>query len=158
MTSETIIPQSILNSWEAEAVRQKLSRDEFMDFLRDKEKSYYESLEVKVEKPKVFTNSACNRLTDYGQTVALKTLLAIPRNERAVKFARWEFEELKDLYPKVLEGKADTESFSWRVNYWYKKLRDDMKEQKLSRKFMETLNFDFREATKFFHTAQTLSA
>ena len=60
------IPGNLLRKWEISATEQNLSQSEFIIFIRERQKEYFDSLETS-EKHKVMENG---QLTDYGKKVA----------------------------------------------------------------------------------------
>ena len=99
------IPSDILEMWEREAIDQKIPYTEFGGFLKMKQEQYEQRQSTKVSE-QIFANAARNKLTEYGQKVALETLLAIPSVERAAKFARFDFEDLKDELSRGFKDEA----------------------------------------------------
>ena len=62
------IPGNLLRKWEISATEQNLSQSEFIIFIRERQKEYFDSLETS-EKPKIMENG---QLTDYGEKVAVE--------------------------------------------------------------------------------------
>ena len=154
MEKVTIIPSDLLESWEEQAIREKIPYTEFSEFIRMKERQYEESLQKQDEQKEVFANAARNKLSEYGNKVALNYLLAIPQVERLCKFARFDFEDLQKMQAKVSAGKADKANFLWQLESWYKKLKSDMKEYRLSKETLSSYGLDFKAATNFYFAAR----
>lgn len=104
------------------------------------------------ERP-IFTNSARNKLTDYGQKVALETLLSIPTLERACKFARWEFEELREKLSKGFQDESQKENFLVEREHWFMHLKERMKDLRISKETLQTFGLDFKAAKSFYYQA-----
>ena len=154
MKKETFIPSGLLNSWEEQALRENIPYTEFAEFIRMKQRQYEESLQVQDKQEEIFTNAARNKLTEYGNKVALACLLAIPQPERLIRHARFEFEDLQALYQKVSNGKCDKDNFLWQLEYWYLKLKSDMKKHRLSKETLASYGLDFKAATNFYFAAR----
>ena len=143
------IPSALIQQWEREAIDQKLPYTEFGNFLRMKEQNYWKSLaEGKVSQP-IFANDARNKLTDFGQKVALDTLLSIPMVERVCKFARFDFEDLKDELSRGFNDEAQKLSFLERRDNWFMRLKEKMKELRISKETLLSFGFDFKAAKSF---------
>ena len=143
------IPSNILEMWEREAIAQKLPYTEFGSFLKMKEQNYFQSLERKNQTEKVFTNDARNKLTAHGQKVALDTLLAIPIVERVCKFARFDFEDLKDELSRGFKDEAQKLSFLERRDSWFFRLKEKMKDLRISKETLLSFGLDFKAAKSF---------
>ena len=149
MKHNTDIPSTILEMWEREAIDQKLPYTEFGNFLKMKEQNYWQSLvEGKVSQP-IFANDARNKLTDFGQKVALETLLSIPAVERAAKFARFDFEDLKDELSRGFKDEAQKLSFLERRDNWFFRLKEKMKDLRISKETLLSFGLDFKAAKSF---------
>lgn len=153
MKNNIAIPSEVQKLWEEQALREHIPYTEFPSFLRMKEREFIRMQEKEEPRPQIYTNAACNKLTAYGQRVALEYILAIPQIERICKFAKYDFEELQELFSKVQSGKADKENFVWQLEHWYKKLKADMKEYRLSKETMIKYGLDYKAATKFYFAA-----
>ena len=150
MEQSTIIPSGLLKSWEEQAIRENIPYTEFAEFIRMKQRRYKESLQTLHKQEGIFANEAKNKLSEYGNKVALNYLLAIPQVERICKFAKFDFEDLQKLQVKVSAGKADKANFLWQLESWYKKLKSDMKEYRLSKDTLLSYGLDFKAATNFY--------
>lgn len=153
MKENIIIPSSLIQQWENEALSQKIPYTEFGNFLRMKERLYRQSLEDRKQSPKVFANDARNKLTEYGNKVALKTLLSIPTLERACKFARWEFEELKEKLSKGFQDESQKENFLIEREHWFAHLKEKMKDLRISKETLQSFGLDFKAAKSFYYQA-----
>ena len=100
------IPSALMLQWEQEALSQKIPYTEFGNFIKMKERLYWQSVEEKKERPQIFANAARNKLTEYGNKVALDYFLAIPLVERVCKMAKYDLDELQR---KLSRGFADAE-------------------------------------------------
>lgn len=143
------IPSALIQQWEQEAIDQKLPYTEFGSFLKMKERNYFQSLERKNQTEKVFTNDARNKLTAHGQKVALDTLLSIPMVERVCKFARFDFEDLKDELSHGFKDEAQKLSFLERRDNWFMRLKEKMKDLRISKETLLSFGFDFKAAKSF---------
>lgn len=151
MEQQTTIPQTTYNKWEAEAGAQKISVQAFGAFIRMKENQYLDAQNKTSENNKpIFATPAKNKLTKYGNNFALRALLSIPVLERKAKFARFDFEDFCSKYKSIKEGKSTNKDFFYFLDLWYKKLKDDMKEYRISKETFLRYGFNYKEATNFY--------
>ena len=149
MNKQQIIPSALMQQWEQEAIDQKIPYTEFGNFLKMKERLYWQSFEDKKETPKIFANDARNKLTDYGNKVALEHFLAIPLIERLCKLARFDFEELQRKLSRGFEDETQKENFIWERDHWFMRLKEKMKDLRISKETLLSFGFDFRAAKSF---------
>lgn len=145
----TFIPSSILEDWEREAVDQKIPYTEFGNFLKMKEQNYWQSHSTRKVSHPIFANDARNKLTEYGNKVALDTLLSIPMVERAAKFARFDFEDLKAELSRGFKDEAQKLSFLERRDNWFMRLKEKMKDLRISKETLLSFGLDFKSAKSF---------
>ena len=143
------IPSALIQQWEQEAIDQKLPYTEFGSFLKMKEQNYWQSQSTKKVSQPIFANDARNKLTDFGQKVALETLLSIPAVERAAKFARFDFEDLKDELSRGFKDEAQKLSFLERRDSWFFRLKEKMKDLRISKETLLSFGLDFKAAKSF---------
>lgn len=148
------IPSDVQKLWEEQAIREHIPYTEFPEFIRTKEREFLRAQEKEQPRPQIYTNETRNKLTAYGQRVALEYILAIPQIERICKFARYDFEDLQILSKKNHTGKADKENFLWELDHWYEKLKEDMKKYRISKDTMKCYGLDYKAATKFYFAAR----
>ena len=148
------IPSALIERWEREAIDQKLPYTEFGSFMKMKERNYFQSMERKNQTAKVFTNDARNKLTEYGQKVALETLRAIPIIERVCKFARYDYEEMQEEISHGFKSEAQKVSFIEKREHWFLYLKEKMKEFRISKETLESYGLSLKVATAFAY--QTL--
>lgn len=99
MEQQIIIPTTIYNRWEEEAIAQKISLHSFGAFIKMKERQYLDAQNKTSENnTPIFATPAKNKLTKYGNNFALSVLLSIPTLERKAKFARFDFEDFYNQY------------------------------------------------------------
>lgn len=147
------IPSALMQQWEQEAIDQKIPYTEFGNFLKMKERLYWQSLSTTKERPAIFANDARNKLTEYGNKVALDTLLSIPMVERAAKFARFDFEDLKDELSRGFKDESQKLSFLERRDNWFMRLKERMKDLRISKETLQTFGLDFKAAKSFYYQA-----
>lgn len=147
------IPSEVQKLWEGQAMREHIPYTEFPSFLRMKEREFIRMQEKEEPRPQIYTNAARNKFTAYGTRVALAYFHAMPPGVRAIVFARIDFEDLQKMQEKVTRGETDQENFLWEVEHWYKKLKADMKEYRLSKETMIKYGLDYKAATKFYFAA-----
>ena len=148
------IPSSLMQQWESEALSQKIPYTEFGNFIKMKERLYWQSLSTTKEQPQIFANDARNKLTEYGNKVALETLLAIPLVERVCKFAKFDLEELQRKLSRGFEDETQKENFIWERDYWFMRLKEKMKENRISKETLESFGLNWKECKVFAY--QTL--
>ena len=138
------IPSHVLEMWEREAIDQKIPYTEFGSFLKMKQEQYWQQFETVTEQPKIFANDARNKLTEYGNKVALDTLLQIPTLERTIKFARFDFEDLQERLSNGFKNDAEKVSFLNEREHWFGRLKDKMKELRISKETLQSFGLDFK--------------
>ena len=153
MKEFTDIPSALIQQWEREALQQKIPYTEFGNFLRMKETNYRQSLEDRKQSPKVFANDARNKLTEYGNKVALETLLSIPLVERVCKFARFDMEELQRKLSRGFADAEQKENFIWEREHWFMRLKEKMKDLRISKETLQSFGLDFKAAKSFYYQA-----
>lgn len=148
------IPSALIQQWEREAIDQKLPYTEFGSFLKMKERNYWQSQSTKKVSQPIFANDARNKLTDFGQKVALETLLSIPMVERVCKFARFDYEEMQEEISNGFKSEAQKVYFLDRREHWFLRLKEKMKELRISKETLESYGLSLKTATAFAY--QTL--
>ena len=149
MKDSKIIPPALMQQWEQEAIDQKIPYTEFVNFLKMKEQNYWQSLSTRKVSEPIFANDARNKLTEYGNKVALDTLLSIPMVARAAKFARFDFEDLKDELSRGFKDESQKLSFLERRDNWFLRLKEKMKDLRISKETLLSFGFDFKAAKSF---------
>jgi hypothetical protein len=150
--SEKTISSALMQQWEQEAIAQKIPYTEFGEFLRMKERNYRLNLSTK-NRVKVFASGAQNKFTESGNKIAYEKIMQIPAAERAVKIAKFSFEELRK---KSLRGFCDEqqkENFLSEREYWFSHLKERMRDLKLSKEFLADFGLDWKECKKFAFSA-----
>lgn len=153
MNKQNIIPSALMQQWEQEAIDQKIPYTEFGNFLKMKERLFRQSLSTTKESPKVFANDARNKLTDYGNKVALETLLSIPDVDRACKFAKFDYEDLKEKLSHGFASAEQKESFIFERDHWFMRLKEKMKEFRISKEVLETFGLSWKDCKTFAYQA-----
>lgn len=97
----------------------------------------------------IFTNSARNKLTEYGNNVALETILSIPEVERTCKFASFDFEELSQTLKKGFATEEQKQNFITKRSAWFVHLKERMKELRISKETLQTFGLDWKSAKTF---------
>ena len=154
MDKQRQIPSALTLQWEQEALSQKIPYTEFGNFIKMKENNYWQSLESKEETPQIFANAARNKLTEYGNKVVLDYFLGIPLVERICKFAKYDLDEMQK---KLSHGFADAEqkeNFIWEREHWFVRLKEKMKEHRISKEVLESFGLDWKQCKTFAY--QTL--
>lgn len=149
MKDSKIIPPALMQQWEQEAIDQKIPYTEFGNFLKMKEQNYWQAQSTKKVSEPIFANDARNKLTEYGNKVALDTLLSIPMVERVCKFARFDFEDLKEELSHGFNDEAQKLSFLERRDNWFMHLKEKMKDLRISKETLQSFGFDFKAAKSF---------
>lgn len=148
------IPSHVLEMWEQDAIDQKIPYTEFGSFLKMKQRQYEQSSEPKKIQEPIFANDARNKLTEYGQRVALDTLLAIPMVERVIKFSRFDLEELQERLSNGFADESQKLSFIEDRDHWFLRLKEKMKDLRLSKEVLAANGLDFKVCKQFAY--QTL--
>lgn len=149
MTEQNIIPSALMQQWEQEALSQKIPYTEFGNFLKMKERLFRQSLSTTKESPKVFANDARNKLTEYGNKVALETLLSIPEVDRACKFAKFDLEELQRKLSRGFVDETQKEMFLLERDHWFMRLKEKMKDFRISKEVLESFGLSWKECKSF---------
>ena len=147
------IPSHVLEMWEREAIDQKIPYTEFGNFLKMKQRQYEQRQSTKVSDP-IFANAARNKLTDYGQKVALETLLALPLIERVIKFARFDLEDLQERLSHGFADESQKLSFIQDREHWFLRLKEKMKDFRISKEVLASNGLNWNVAKSFAY--QTL--
>ena len=90
------IPGNLLRKWEISATKQNLSQSEFIIYIRERQKEYFDSLEAS-EKPKIMENG---QLTDYGKNVAVEYYHSMDKIQRAITLSKVDFMTLEETLKK----------------------------------------------------------
>ena len=143
------IPSALIQQWEQEAIDQKIPYTEFGNFLKMKEQNYWQAQSTRKVSEPIFANDARNKLTEYGQRVALDTLLAIPVLERVIKFARFDMEDLQDELSHGFKDESQKLSFIERRNNWFLRLKEKMKDLRLSKEVLAANGLNFKDCKQF---------
>lgn len=125
---------SLINSWDAAGV------GEVCEEIRDTEI---------VSREKIFTNSARNKLTEYGNSYALNVLLQIPLVERVCKFAAFDMEEMQKRLSHGFATEELRQRFIDERSRWFAHLKEMMKELRISKETMESFGLNWKECKAF---------
>ena len=147
------IPSALIERWEQEAIDQRLPYTEYREFLRMKKEKYWQSSK-RESQTAIFTNNARNKLTEYGQKVALDYLLQIPLIERTCKFAKYDLEELQKQLLAGFSSEEQKEMFVTVRDQWFQHLKDRMKELSINKETLESYGLNWKQAKAFAY--QTL--
>ena len=101
------------------------------------------------ERKPIFTSDARNKLTEYGQKVALETLLAIPVIERVCKFARFDLEDLQARFSKGFSDEQEKTLFVQDRDHWFMCLKEKMKEHRISKEVLAQYRLDWKVCKSF---------
>ena len=100
------------------------------------------------DKP-IFTNNARNKLTEYGNKVALDKLLSIPEVERTCKFAKFDMEELQKNLSHGFATEWQKEMFLSRRNFWFSHLKERMRDLRISKETLESFGLSWKAVKSF---------
>ena len=103
----------------------------------------------KVRCKNIFTNQSGNKLTEYGNIVALNFLLNIPAVERTCKFAKYDYEELFAELSKGFVSEEQKQNFIEKRSYWFNHLRDRMRELRISKETFKTFGVNYKTLKSF---------
>ena len=90
------IPGWLLRKWESAATKQHLSQSEFIIYIREREREYFDSLR-KSNKQKVMIDG---QLTDYGKKVAVEYYHKMNKVQRAIILSKVDFMVIQDQIEK----------------------------------------------------------
>lgn len=143
------IPSDLMLQWEQEALSQKIPYTEFGNFIKMKERLYWQSVEEKKECPQIFANAARNKLTEYGNKIALENILAIPLVERVCKLAKFDLEELQRKLSRGFGDETQKENFIRERDHWFARLKEKMNENRISKETLESFGLNWKECKTF---------
>ena len=106
-----------------------------------------------VERENIFTNSACNKLTEHGQNVALNYIFSIPEVERVCKFALYDLQDMKNVLAKGFRDDFQKECFLAKRSEWFRHLRERMQTLRISKDVLKSFGLDWKEARNFYFQA-----
>lgn len=151
---ETVkVPSGLLLRWEREALKEKVSLHGLKEFVRMKERLWRESLAAKEERPQVFANAARNKLTAYGNKVALEHFLKIPVVERTCRMARMDMETLQRKLSGGFVSDEQKRNFLSEREQWFAHLKERMKDLRISKETLETFGLSWKAAKSFAYQA-----
>ena len=140
------IPGNLLRKWEISATEQNLSQSEFIIFIRERQKEYFDSLETS-EKPKIMENG---QLTDYGKKVAVEYYHSMDKIQRAITLSKVDFMTLEE----TLKKKGYNNDICYEIISSYDLLRERMSNLRISKEEMKKYRLDFSEVRKMYFSAK----
>ena len=140
------IPGNLLRKWEISATEQNLSQSEFIIFIRERQKEYFDSLETS-EKHKVMENG---QLTDYGKKVAVEYYHSMDKIQRAITLSKVDFMTLEE----TLKKKGYNNDICYEIISSYDLLRERMANLRISKEEMKKYRLDFSEVRKMYFSAK----
>lgn len=125
----------------------------FLERWKDSRRDYGKVIE-KIQddftvKPAMYTNAACNKFTEYGNKVALKYFLDMDEVERACKLARLDFIELQEKISRGFSDEEQRKYFLWERDYWFTRLKEKMKDLRISKETLARYNLDWKACKTF---------
>ena len=140
------IPGNLLRKWEISATEQNLSQSEFIIFIRERQKEYFDSLEAS-EKPSIMENG---QLTDYGKKVAVEYYHSMDKIQRAITLSKVDFMTLEE----TLKKKGYNNDICYEIISSYDLLRERMSNLRISKEEMKKYRLDFSEVRKMYFSAK----
>lgn len=140
------ISSVLIERWEREAIDQGVSCYEIGNFMKMKENAWREEHRTFQTKESVYTNSACNRLTEHGNKVVYQKLMEIPTVERIVKVAMVNFENLQKNLSKGFADNVQRDNFVAQRDLWFAHLKEMMMLHKISKETLATFGLNWKEA------------
>lgn len=138
---------SLIERWENEAILQGVSCYEIGNFMKMKEKLWREAKSTrKPSKESIYTNAACNRLTEHGNKFVYSKLMEIPTIERIVKVARVNFEELQKRLSRGFADDVQRDLFVAQRDSWFSHLKEKMCEHKISKETLSAFGLNWKDA------------
>ena len=144
------IPGNLLRKWEISATEQNLSQSEFIIFIRERQKEYFDSLETS-EKPKIMENG---QLTDYGKNVAVEYYHSMNKIQRAITLSKVDFA----TYKETIDKKGLNLDICHEIISGYNLLRERMASLRISKEEMKKYRLDFSEVRKMYFSAKDFMA
>lgn len=143
------VPSVLLLQWEREALEEKVSLHGLKEYVRMKEKIWRESLAAEEVRPQIFANAARNKLTAYGNKVALDHFLKIPVVERTCRIARIDMETLQRKLSGGFVSDEQKRNFLSEREQWFAHLKERMKDLRISKETLETFGMSWKAAKSF---------
>lgn len=140
------ISSVLIERWEREAIDQGVSCYEIGNFMKMKENAWREEHRTFQTKESVYTNSACNRLTEHGNKFVYSKLMEIPTIERIVKVARVNFEELQKRLSRGFADDVQRDLFVAQRDSWFSHLKEKMCEHKISKETLSAFGLNWKDA------------
>ena len=144
------IPGNLLRKWEISATKQNISQSEFINYIRERQKEYFDSLETS-EKHKVMENG---QLTDYGKKVAVEYYHSMDKIQRAITLSKVDFMTLEE----TLKKKGYNNDICYEIISSYDLLRERMANLRISKEEMKKYRLDFSEVRKMYFSAKDFLA
>lgn len=144
------IPGNLLRKWEISATKQNLSQSEFINYIRERQKEYFDSLETS-EKPKIMENG---QLTDYGKKVAVEYYHSMDKIQRAITLSKVDFA----TYKETIDKKGLSLDICHEIISGYNLLRERMANLRISKEEMKKYRLDFSEVRKMYFSAKDFLA
>ena len=144
------IPGWLLRKWESAATRQHLSQSEFIIYIREREKEYFDSLR-KSNKQKVMIDG---QLTDYGKKVAVEHFHKMNKVQRAVTLSKVDFMEIQDK----IEKRGINENVCFDIISSFELLLSRMEKLHLSNEDVLKYRLNFKSFRKMYFEAKKFTA
>lgn len=150
MENKSFIPRCLLEKWEEEALSQRIPYTEFPEFIRMKEKKYWESLQAEKSEERIFANKDRTKLTEHGCKVVLEKVSRMNPIERVCKFARFDLEDMRKQISRGFPNDWEKETFKSFREGWYARLRENMKDFRISKQTLESFGLSWKEVRSFY--------
>lgn len=150
MENKSFIPRCLQQEWEEEALLEKIPYTEFPEFLRMKEKKYLESLHAEKFEERIFANKDKSKLTEHGNKVVLKKVSEMDPVERVCKFAKFDLDDMRKQISRGFPNDWEKDMFISFREGWYARLRENMKEFRISKQNLESFGLSWKEVRSFY--------
>ena len=144
------IPGWLLRKWESAATKQNLSQSEFIIYIREREREYFDSL-GKSEKPNIMENG---QLTDYGKKIAVEHYHKMNKVQRAVTLSKVDFMEIQDQ----IEKRGINENVCFDIISSFELLLSRMEKLHISNEDVLKYRLNFKSFRKMYFEAKKFTA
>lgn len=101
------------------------------------------------QRKEIYTNSARNKFTEYGNDLVLQQFLQRPIIERTCKLELWKFEDLQKRMKKGFSDEEQKITFRMMRDYWFSHLKERMKVLRISKETLESYGLSWQLAKSF---------
>lgn len=143
------IPGNLLRKWEISATKQNLSQQEFVEYIRNKQREYYDVQEMTTVKKEMIDG----QLTEYGKQKALEHFRKMDERKRAITLSRIDFEV---YYNKIISNGYE-ENTCYEIISSYNILTERRERLSLTKKEMKMHGLILSKVNKMYEEAKRIT-